>query len=545
VTFGGQAKENHLKYSIIELPNKRSVDDIAKCVAAILSNEGNIIALHEHDKQLRAENRLQELILNGALQVGFERELWAIDPFTGELAKIRDEELLVGSIEIDEGLYITPTLAAIGMAAKQKELEDKYPGRLLVNMSTPPSGSPRNTELNMYNEPEKEVNLGPYIAFIEGICYPRYKPFTSESLQIREQQASFHGYPGALEMIAENGDCRTWSTAAAHMNLGVINTYNPETGKYEVNFDLAKNLSNIALSELGSIARIITASSPYITGVAPKINGKFTRDTREFIRQDMGTALSHNEPIRDAKHYQEIVRANMTAGKDGADRLARAIVSHTNEDGSYTTTAHGGGRWRFEDTGSLTGRIEYTGAGSTSILPKARSMAILQMLQSIALLATHEGKDVFDYIKENFGYSKEEVLGNADGTVQEFFLNGPQSPRMQKLAARLTDIFEQMHVPGLEDSRQIALAALRDIQVEGDLHDLAKGKGTLGGALLKYAQQGYSGLQVAKIVHAFQQQEAKFIRTLSEDEVKQYLRGEIGFEFVMPNIKDTIFLNAA
>lgn len=542
VTFGGNAGLSHIKYSLIESPTERSREAIAKCVAALMSDKTDLAALYEQDRLRETSGRPTELILNGALLVGFEREFWAIDPKTGELADIRHDELLVGCIEIDEGHYITPAAAAVGMALKQKAMEDKFNGLLLVNTGTPPSATPQNMEINVYNEPEKgDRNLGPYIAVIAYTCWPRYGPRTKASWEIREQQAKFHGFDNADDMKAKLGDIRTWSNAAAHMNLGLPNTFNPERQRYEINFELARNVSNLVLSELGAMSRMMTASTPFLTGFAPTLDGRFVRDTREFTRNDLGTALSHNEPIRDARHYREIVSATMTAGKDGADRLSRAIIAHKNKDGTYSATAHGAGRWRFEETRhedgrpKPAGRIEYTAAPATSILPKARSMAVLQMLEAIALIATHENKDVFDYIEETYGYSKEEVWGNADATVQEYLIAGPQSPRTKRLGRVLTDILTRTDIPALREVKKIALAGIRDLFFEGDIHDFAKGKGTLGAALIPFAEEGYSGLAVARIVDAFLRQEAQFIASLSEEDVNRYLRGEIEFEFKMPD----------
>jgi hypothetical protein len=518
VELQGKTGKKHMYSSIVTYPNDQTRRDIDFVARKLMSEKTDLS---------------QNPDIFGALFVGFERELWAINPERGELEDITDEELLVGEVEIDEGFYITPAQAALGMAVKQQELERNYPHSYLNNTSVPVSGSPQNVDLNIYDLPEKgDDNIGPYVAVIERNCYRRYRPHTPESIQIREQQAAFHGYESANQMIAEHGDCRTWSTAACHLNVGLINSKTDKEDKYQVDFDLARNTSNLVLSEFGSIVRMFTASSTFITGFVPRIDGQVPLDIREFIRQDMGTAKSHNQPIRDDHHYQEIVRQTIVAGQEGADRLSRAIVAHTNEDGSYAPAAHGAGRWRLEDIGKPSGRIEYTGAGSTTILPKLRSMAILQIFQALSILATHENKDVFDYIQENYGFTKDEIWGDADRTVQEFMLYGNKSERTQTLVERLTSLIERVHIPSLEEAKEIALAGLRNFRKETTFKELAHGKGTLGGALMPLALNGVDSLTVARIVDAFQRKEAAFILSLgSEEEVNRYLKGEIGFEF--------------
>ena len=405
VEFGGAAGENHIQHSTVTYGNRFNRYDIEKIVHALMNPNTNLSTVFANDRELREAGKWHQMQLSGALLVGFEHEFWAIDPLTGELANIPHEELLVGCIEIDQGHYITPANALYGMAVKQRKLEEDYPGVLLVSTSTPPSGTLDNTVTNTF----KSSALGPYIAVVARNCFRRFGSRTPESLQLRTQQAEFFGFENAQQMIQALGDCRMWSTAASHMNLGVPNTRNPKTGRFEINFEIARNTSNLALSEIGAVARLFTASSPYITGMMPEIDGHNPIDTREFIRTDMGTALPQNQPIRGDEHYQEIVRSTMTQGKDGSDRLSRGIVAHTNEANNYTATAHGAGRWRLEDTGAPTGRIEYTAAPGGTMLAKARAMSVLQMLQAISLLATYEGIDVLDLIHERTGIPRKQI----------------------------------------------------------------------------------------------------------------------------------------
>jgi len=533
VTFGGVAGQRHVDTSILEPMDDTARTKLQQIVQRMMDPSADLMQLYQADQTKIERRDFDGLNLNGALQMGFEREFWVIHPNTGELANIRDEELIVGLVEIDDGLYATPMQSAVGMARLQRELEERYPGLLLVNSSVPPSGTVQKTEVNSYNEPDAALNLGPYIAIIERGNFRRYQPSTPDSRQVRDQQARHHGYTDADDMICQHGDCRTWTTAAEQINQGVANFFDTDKQRFEVPFEMALNSSNISLSELGAIARILTMSSPYITDLAPTLDGHHVRDLREVTRGDLGTAAPHNQPINDMAHYLDIVKSTMTAGIDGSDRLSRAVVAHTNVDGSYTATAHGDGRWRFEDTGKMSGRVEYTGSGSTSILPKNRAMAILQMLQAIATIATSKGQDVFDYIQAQYGWSKAEIVGDADATVAEFNHQGPGSKRSQALFDRLTDILERTHIPALDKIKAIALAAMRDVREEGNLQDFAHGKGTFGGAMITLAKLGYTGLQAAKVMDAFLRQESDFILK-NPHLVEDYLLGEVGFDFTMP-----------
>lgn len=518
-----------------------------------------------------------EGILDGALNVGMEYEFWAIDPQSGELARIPHKELLWGLLEVDHGKHVDPALAARRMADSHLDILDIYPEYLIVSQSTPPSSSPLKTEVNIH------VNsaIGRYVAATLPHLMDGYGPRSDESRQIRDQQARHHGFQHFEDMVnAINQDniydeddrnrhavAALHAVAAAHLNLGLPHVFFESQG-FLIDFEVARNTSNLAFSELGAVARMLTASGPYLTGKAMTVDGLWVRDVREFIRNDAGTALPQNQPIRDAAHFQEIV-AWMIMGPHKADRLSRAIVVNTQTDKDGNTvlvpTYHGSGRWRVKrprdnkDPQTRDGRIEYTGAGATAIRPKIQAMAIFQLLQTLAIIATYERykrqaagdsgakeMDALSLAAELTGTTTDTIWGDAEKAVKDFLLRGPDSSRAHELIERLktlfTNMFQRYNLAALTDVRDIAMAGLKALKHEGDLQDFADGKGTLGGALIHYARQmdsrgrpKYSGLDIAHMVHAWQQQEAFAISRFTRRRLLRYLKGQRGFRYVPPS----------
>lgn len=302
----------------------------------LISNNNRINPVNIKTGRTRLESRLRRYVnllkrkdvdlktldakelMDGALQVGFEYEFWAIDPETGELEKIPHKELLMGLIEIDQGKYVSPLDAAAHMAQIHLNIIHAYGDKLVVSQSTPPSSNPMNTEVNYYGD----SRAGRYIAQTLPHLMTEYGPSEDPqdpSRQIRDQQAMHIGkqhFEDMVEALSQDQDdeegknrhavAALHAIAAAHMNMGLPHVYFENQG-FLVDFEVARNTSNLAFSKLGSIVRMLTASNPFLTGRAMNVDGHTVRDVREFIRNDAGTALPQNEPIRDAKHFKEIV----------------------------------------------------------------------------------------------------------------------------------------------------------------------------------------------------------------------------------------------
>lgn len=495
----------------------------------------------------------KEGITKGWGRVGLERECWMYDRQTGQLKRVSSIELHLGCVEIDDGHYIDLDEMLVGLAQKRLDLEKLYPGLAIVTSSTSMSDDPRQTRINIINP-----MLGRYVMSIENILWQRFKtgPKTPESWYVKNQIAAAIGMAGALEMMNTIGDTRLWNNAASHLNFGELHTQNDTREGYGLWFESIRNGSNALMSELGAALEMICASGPYTNGIVPVINGEMPLDLRKIGKRDMGSAEPHNVPILDAAHYKYIVSQTMTQGKKGADRLARAVVAHVPDElvtdlmvcleqndhegfraalTEIIATAHGKGRWRFEPSSRMDGRLEYTGAGASSALPRVRAVAMGRMLSAIGKIATHEKKDFLQMVAEDLGIPVSEVWGNDDATVLEYVLKHTQSERTRVLLKRLRTLFVKYNMPALHKDRTTALAALDALLFDGDFDDFAHGKGTYATAMRNLARKGYSAHQAVLIADAFEHQEAEFLVSATPNDLESYREGRGGFNFVWPS----------
>ncbi|HLD44161.1 MAG TPA: hypothetical protein VJC18_01900, partial [bacterium] len=95
------------------------------------------------------------------------------------------------------------------------------------------------------------------------------------------------------------------------------------------------------------------------------------------------------------------------------------------------------------------------------------------------------------------------------------------------------EIYKSYELQALQENMLIAIPALEALLQEGDLWDFANGQGTLGGALLSFAREGFGGTYVARRVHKFQLHEAECIKRWSnsshrEQRLRKYLEGKGG-----------------
>lgn len=485
-------------------------------------------------------------------RVGLERECWMYDRQTGQLKRISSIELHLGCVEIDDGHYIDLDEMLVGLAQKRLDLEKLYPGLAIVTSSTSMSDDPRQTRINIINP-----TLGRYVMSVENILWNCFKsgPKTPESWYVKNQIAAAIEMSGASEMIKTIGDTRLWNNAASHLNFGELHTQNETGVGYGLWFESVRNGSNALMCELGAAIEMICVSGPYTNGIVPVIDGKIPLDQRKIGKKDMGSAESHNVPIMSAAHYKHTVSKTMTQGDKGADRLARAVVAHVPDElvadvmacleqndhegfiaalTEIVATAHGKGRWRFEPSSRTDGRLEYTGAGASSALPRVRAVAMGRMLSAIGKIATNEKKDFLQMVAEDLEIPVSEVWGNDDATVLEYVLKHDQSPRTRVLLKRLRTLFIKYNIPALHKDRTTSLAALDALLFDGDFDDFANGKGTYATAMRFLAKGGYSARQAVLIADAFEHQEAEFLVSATPNQLESYREGRGGFNFLWP-----------
>jgi len=534
-------------------------------------------------------------LLLGIGMVGWEREYIVADPKTGEYKGFWEmrpdeqgvvrkmlfkefEELFIGMGEVVEGqadrghklgIFTDPIEAVIESAFTREWLEERYPGALVMDIGMPPSGTPKNTVINATTEHES----GMYLASIASQLMVNFKPGTEASIRFREKQALKYGFitddgqPDVSAMIRAYADKGLWPPLAGHMSSNTGNHLRRGTNRFETDLEMVINQGNL-FGSLGKIVRVMTATGPLVQDLVADWAGKPLYDARNAFRNDMGSAPSYNEPIKDVRHFEEIGIQTITEGK--ADRLGRAFAVQTKRidhpDGRvemvYTPMHHGDIRYRIEMTqnGSVaSARIEFTGAGASDSIARGRGMSVLQMLTIVSLMATvHEWTTgefggehtALKYVAKmlwNDPSRWQEVWDTSNEFVFDYMTEGPQSLKTQKLANLLIDLFTKVaiQVPGMEKIKNIAVASLNNLSVDGTFDDLSQGRGNLATAVVNLVNdkaKGYNNLQMAHIIDAFESQQARFLRDHQDqpdviyDHYKGNNNGNAGFDFDWPDV---------
>lgn len=536
VTYNAPRPMTEMEFSMLVSSNEKTQKQLAEVLAYLTAPGADLVALDALGQ------------LGGAFRVGPESEFFVIErdgPHRGELAKFYGNEFLVGMDEPPDDMQnVSPLKIAVSLARQHSRTVKKHRGKLVLSIGTPPTGSPQHTEPNIYADRGK----GSYVAMSAGYMIPGFGPKSEESWQVREQQAAHHQLHNAEFMVdhLSNGELHT--SAARQFNGGLPHVLDLERG-HEVDFEVARNTANLMASELGSLMAMLMASSPFLTGIAPKIDGRYSRDIREIIRNDTGSAMSQNEPIRDRDHFLRIV-TDMIVGDLQADRLERAIVVNTVANGVYQPTFHGTMRWRIKKTGAMTGRLEYLPSSASSILPSVGATAIMQIFQLAGILSTHEKMDSLDFVGRLTGTSDQAIWGDSELAHRDFLFEGPGSFHMKVVAARMRRLIKALRerysaAKPFELQFELALAAMKGLENEGDLFSFANGIGTQGGSLLGYARQGVDPMDVALMVHHFQAQEAYAIRRWNhydKDKLRKYFLRKRGFNFELPDdVRDRVY----
>ncbi|MBU1918379.1 hypothetical protein KKF63_09680 [bacterium] len=530
VHCGHPATIDHMEYSALTSRSERLYERMLGYLQSLKKRKGSL-------NQLGASNEI-----DGFLKVGMEWEFWVMRSMMRRgllsIGRVFQKEHVAGLVERNDlDPFMSLMTASTSLARAFLEETKRFAPRLVVSTSTPLCGAPADAEMNIYD------NLSPFahhIALIN-LFIRKYGPRTEASRTVRGYQAKFSGYDSGRAMVNKLG-LRLSTQAAAHESLGMPNVYNEDLGRFEAPFELIKNISNLVNSELfGSLLRIMCFSAPYITEVAPQIQGLFSRDIRELVRDDTGTASDPTDPIRSPEHWQDIVVSSMTADPP-VFTLDRASIGKTlghDNDGRVIMQPqiHSQSRWRIKGTPEPRIRLEVTGPGATSILPKVRMMAVLQMIAVVGLVATVREQDSLEMVAKMLGLSPEDVWGNLYEGVNDYNLHGPSATKIHDMVKRVNKVFLEIYnsydLEMLTPVIQVALPALQDLLEEGDLLAFAHGKGTLGGALLDFARQGLSGTEVARRVHSFQHHEAKTLarwarKKRTRKNVHLYLQGRMG-----------------
>lgn len=519
--FGGAQGKQHIEHTQLVKPNAESERHVQAWAQAIMVKGG----LAEVKKDANAL---------GFDRDGFERECWVFNPRTKSLMRVYSIELLAGCVEVDDGNYTSLFQAAKGLAASRLQLESEYPGLPINTTSVPFAGSPYDTRVNFFNPAVGKYNmvLDPWDAW-----KIRNRPKDPRTLQVIEAIAQRHGYENAQELLQAFPDTRLWNTGAAHRHMGVL-VYRDHKGRWKVDGDLSNNISLALDTKLGAITEMLCASSPYDSDAVIKVDGHVTRDSRFYMRNLMETALPYNVLNDSAATGKEAAAEVMSLGKDGSNTIKRAWYTHKLPDGSRRYIAHGVSRNRATDDSKAQATHENTSNGASMIRARLQADAIDRYLKAIALLARANHQDTATFIAEKTGLDPKTLIDGREEVIHEFMTQGTKSQAVQDYLAMMHRIFSAFDIPEFSDERDIGLAVFANQGrgvADGSFTDLAQGRGTLGGALVPFATSGMDSFTAVQWVHAFESQEAPFIKRASHRQLMAYLTGQGGFRFIPPN----------
>jgi hypothetical protein len=395
-------------------------------------------------------------------------------------------------------------------------------------------GSPDDTRVNFYNP-----SVGKYNMVLDGFDANsiRTRAKNPRTRQVIEAIARRHGYDDAEELLQAFRDTRLWNTGAGHRHMGVL-VYQDHKGRWKVDADLSNNVSLALDFKLGAVTEMLCASSPYDSDAIIEIDGAVTRDSRFYMRNLMDTALPYNVPNSSAVVGKDAAAEVMSRGKEGSNTLKRAWYTHTMPDGTRRYIAHGVSRNRATDDSKPQATHENTSNGASIIRARLQANAIDRYLKAIALLARANHQDTATFIAKKMGLDTETLLTGREEVIHEFMTQGTQSQAVQDYFTLMHRIFSTFDIPEFSDERKIGLAIFANKGrgvVDGTLADLAQGRGTLGGALLPFAKSKMDAFTAASWVHAFESQEASFIKRAPRSQLMAYLTGRGGFRFIPPN----------
>jgi hypothetical protein len=327
----------------------------------------------------------------GVFGAGIEIESWVYDDagVPQELPKETQIELQANMLETCTGQAVTPEDQKRMIAAQYREVAQATDG-MQNNTSVPVSGdSPFAFNVNT-----QDGGMGEYIHTVQHHMYSNFfdTPLDPVARAFMHVVATKYGYDGddAYDQFRrDKGNLSFWTVSAAHVSVGLAH-FEDEAGKTSVGLEEAIAVADVFNSDMATVAEMMTFSTPVIYGERIPVDGKYPRDYRAIMKLASRTAYP-GEFIGDADRYTEKCRAAIESGV--ADRIDRATYTH--ED---VSSAHGRVRVRtayadLDNPDQKTGRIEFTGCGSTpDITALVARNSFLQLMSVYAYEAVAAGK---------------------------------------------------------------------------------------------------------------------------------------------------------
>ncbi len=331
----------------------------------------------------------------GVFSIGIESEFWHSE--NGGPSRLPE----IDQIELHNNILERSSPPVVTVQQQRRQLAqilwDSHNGvnGTLNNTSVPISGSPMDHAVN-----DRSDSMGEYVNAIQYFMHTNYlNPVDSLSAQYMDQLAREFGFDSFASLRSAKGDLAYWTVSAAHASVG-LSHFRDKEGNMSVGLEEALAIADLFNSDFATIAEFMTYSTPILDGKKISINGKSPKDVRAVMKLASQTAYP-GEIIQTPEQYYANVSSSMVCGT--ADRMDRAAYSHNG-----VSSAHGRVRIRtaytdLDNPDAMTGRIEFTGCGSTPDMNAllARN-AFLQLLTIYAYEAVANGQHPAEYASKYF-----------------------------------------------------------------------------------------------------------------------------------------------
>ncbi len=448
---------------------------------------------------------------NGPLIVGVETE--CVKYFQNRRIRVDSSH---ESVELTKGQH---EVAHAPVSGPQDYLKMKS-GYVLKDLST---ALHTETSAPLVGRASEQVlndggELGPYIQIVQTFLLEKLsREHDPEAWVMWDQIAHSEGLPNMEVVLNRSGSLAPWFMNALHMSIGL--PHFKENGQNRIRTEQLVGMGDLMCSELGAVAGLITASTPVIYGVEPKVGGVNIRDARLAGRHLLTTSGPNSQPLLTPDNF--IVRTTENIVSQRSHTIARAGYT-SGSNGSIVAAMHSQARIRSEvgygkSANATSGRVEATGLGATpSLLDQAGALGYLQLLAVLALEADASNIPTVEHAKD-LG-----LTAGADFDVRTlnraFNVSDDNHPKVVRAliqAEALVNYMRQKY-PSLEESCHYAGLALIRIRStpSGSLGDyLQRPSGSFADVMRnEYNRCGKDPEALVVNVHNFQQQQARLIQ---------------------------------
>jgi hypothetical protein len=433
-----------------------------------------------------------------ALSIGKELESIAHQQSNGAIVRLPKKE----QIEFQSGIHedALPPYASIDLAthARAKQILQRasdHPALYLMDTSTPLVGSPNDGGMQL-NDGEGGNYIRPWAE--------RLKEHLDFSDQLAVETLNFiahaYGYADYQELMQEQGFQVLWPSVAAQTSLGMPHILEDH---YVIPLEIAVSTADIFNTNMGAIADMLMASSPFIFGLKPAD----VRDYRMVIR----TIFDGSWPAPFIKTTANLHRFWQHGGVDGVMYTIDRLSYQTKRpDNTMRAMIYGSTKIRVEtkDWHLPLGRVESTIAGaSPSLLDEIAHDGFLYLMAIAALetVASHQHPttyfgQVYPALKHwkqrtqitayfnTFGGNHPMVSSLIDESLSFLSYLLDHHPSLKNLIGFVKKRIHNMRLPAVA-----SIAAYQSIP-----------QGPISEVMMKMYQQSHAPLEIMRELHAYQ-----------------------------------------